>query len=348
MSNRKSGKCLFVHKGLSTFTANDLELLREEFEVKEVTTKHQYGLAFFLGQLAVLWQVLRGLWGAQFVFIWFAGYHALLPAFIFWLARKRVYLVIGGYDAAYLPEIKYGGHIKPLLKWCIVQSCKFSTKILPVSEFAEAQILRHLPSRSKDKSIVIHNGINYELMCEQRGVIRKSLVATICGGSTLIRLKVKGIDFYLKVARATPEVQFLLVGLSGEALEWVLKHKTKNVEIIPWVENAELPRLLSEISVICQFSRYEAFGVALVEGMACGCVPIGSTFTATKEIVEGTPGLLIDELEVLQGVEAVREALTLTNELVRAKLRTTVVRKFSLDIRKQALLTLLKDKQPTK
>lgn len=343
MKNKRIQKCLFVHKGRATFTLNDLNLLREDYEVVEVTTKYQHGAAFILGQLLVAWQIIRHLWGAKFLYVWFAGYHSILPAFIFWLARKPVYLIIGGYDAAYLPEINYGGHIRWGRHWCILQSCRFSTWVLPVSSFAKEKLLEHVPAATATKMKVVHNGVDLGLMRQADGVERKQLVATICGGSTWQRIQVKGIDFYLELARATPEIEFLVVGLSGFALEWVTKQKTKNLKVIPWVEPAELPELYSEVSVVCQFSRYEAFGVAVVEGMACGCMPVGCTFTATKEIIEGTPGFLIDELNVEKAALAVRTALAVQNNETRNQLRASVRKRFSLTNRNLILLSLLKE-----
>ena len=41
------------------------------------------------------------------IFIWFADYHSFLPSLIGRLLGKKVYIVIGGYDAAKIKELNF-------------------------------------------------------------------------------------------------------------------------------------------------------------------------------------------------------------------------------------------------
>lgn len=114
----------------------------------------------------------------------------------------------------------------------------------------------------------------------------------------------KGIDLLVTAAKSVPaDVRVVLVG-DGPERERIAAHaKSCNVaDRIDWIDttpHGRLPEIYQNLDVVVLPSRttgrwQEQFGRVLVEGMACGAVPVGSTCGAIPEVV-GEAGLLFPE-----------------------------------------------------
>ncbi|MCA1760486.1 MAG: glycosyltransferase, partial [Bacteroidales bacterium] len=62
--------------------------------------------------------------------------------------------------------------------------------------------------------------------------------------------------------------------------------RPQNVELIEQVNHEELEVYYKKAKVYCQFSRSESFGVAIVEAMNFGCIPVVTNVGGMPEIVE--------------------------------------------------------------
>ena len=87
-------RLLYVYGRRSRFTDIDRDILAGHFELTELG-----GRTLHAGSAAARSDV---------VVIWFAGWHAILPATVGWLLRKPVVVITGGYDVANVPEAGYG------------------------------------------------------------------------------------------------------------------------------------------------------------------------------------------------------------------------------------------------
>ncbi|TAK31803.1 MAG: glycosyltransferase family 1 protein, partial [Chloroflexota bacterium] len=72
---------------------------------------------------------------------------------------------------------------------------------------------------------------------------------------------------------------------------------SSEVVVVGWVPTTDLPTIYSMATAFTFPSHYEAFGLPVVEAMACGVPPIASNVHALPEIV-GQAGLLVDPLNV--------------------------------------------------
>src|SRR5207248_1056071 len=96
----------------------------------------------------------------------------------------------------------------------------------------------------------------------------------------------KGIDVFIKTARAMPDAAFDLVGIRGEALEYARKESKdlKNITITEGpVAYETLLSYYHKASAYCQLSMDETFGVATAEAMSCGCIPVVSQVPSLEE-----------------------------------------------------------------
>lgn len=160
---------------------------------------------------------------------------------------------------------------------------------------------------------VVANGIDLTRCAEvARAAVRAELrrrlqtTASLLVGTVGDLSPVKGQDLFVRaaaVARACglDDVAFLIVGTDPSTKQRTLAHIEQliarhqlagRVHLLGRV--AELAPLLAALDVYVSASRAEAFGLALVEAMACG-VPVVATATdGAREIVEdGATGRLV-------------------------------------------------------
>jgi len=93
----------------------------------------------------------------------------------------------------------------------------------------------------------------------------------------------------LLVNKKTP-IELVVVGKVGWGKE--LK-PSKNIHLLGWIPQADLPALYSGALFFVYPSLYEGFGLPPLEAMACGCPVITSNRGSLKEVVAGA-ALLVD------------------------------------------------------
>jgi glycosyltransferase involved in cell wall biosynthesis len=112
----------------------------------------------------------------------------------------------------------------------------------------------------------------------------------------------KGYDTLLKTAeivlKELPAVRFKIVG-GGELLR-DLKVKAEQlgiseaVEFLGQKQPAEIPDILTGFDVFVQASNWEAFGIAIVEAMACGLPVVATEVEGVLDVVDdGVNGFLV-------------------------------------------------------
>ena len=116
--------------------------------------------------------------------------------------------------------------------------------------------------------------------------------------------EVKGQDDFVRAASLVARggaVEFLVVGedhsRGGEnraRLEDLVDELGLGERVRLVGRTEELARLLSSLDVFVSASRSEAFGLAMVEAMACGCAVVSTATEGAREIVEdGATGLVV-------------------------------------------------------
>jgi glycosyltransferase involved in cell wall biosynthesis len=213
---------------------------------------------------------LRNIWSAKFIYIWFADYHSLLPIFFAKILKKKSLLVLGGYDVTYVPELKCGAFSNPLRTFCTKFSIKNATLNLSVSDNIKREILEKVP---KTKVKTIYTGYSEDKFIPFPDP-KETIVLTVCSVDSLQRVRLKGIDFFVDVARSMPKYKFIIIGLGDNALKY-LKDIPKNIEILNRMEQNELICFYQKAKVYAQFSMREGLPNAVCEAMLCECIPVG-------------------------------------------------------------------------
>jgi glycosyltransferase involved in cell wall biosynthesis len=339
----------FFHHDTS-FIDIDETIMRQEYVVKKCDFQIRSAPGIPLLMLRQIRFILNNRSSAAMVCM-FAGYHTLVPVLLGKLFRIPVLIIAGGIDGVSLPEIRYGNFRKPLLGRITAWSFRNCTHIAPISEYLVESEYRYFDSMNRKQGIrsfvkdlktpvsVIHNGFKTEKWNlaepEQRGLSFLSIAANL---DDEVRIKVKGIDLVLELAKRLPEANFTIIGKDAPEGFAV----PQNVEILPFQPQEKLKQLYQRHRFYLQLSMSEGFGNTLAEAMLCGCIPIGSAAGAIPMVI-GEPDLILPKKDIgalLELIKKVGERDDLGS--LRIRLRERVLNHFSLERRQKALLHLIK------
>jgi glycosyltransferase involved in cell wall biosynthesis len=247
--------------------------------------------------------------------------------------RIKVVVITGGYDTTYVPVIDWG-EMKTWWKRAAQRyALSFVDLILPFSDFSKADILKY----ARPKQIkTLYFGVDTERF--KPSGKKEPMVLTVCfqvNTSTLIQ---KGIRTMIESARSIPEAQFVINGKVSDEEEMIEVRKSAPANVLfkdKFSSDEELLQLYQRAQVYCQVSAHEGFGIANIEAMACGCIPVGTTNTSLPEVV-GDAGFLVSFNDVAATTEAIQKALR-SPELGK-KARARVVENFTPETRERPFL----------
>lgn len=105
------------------------------------------------------------------------------------------------------------------------------------------------------------------------------------------------------------DLQLVLTGAAGRAHAAVAEQaaRTPGVVHLGWVDNARLASLMSAASAVAFPSRYEGFGLPVLEAMQSGIPIIAADATALPEVLGGS-GTLVDPDDLDGWIDALAEA----------------------------------------
>jgi len=332
-------KALFIKTSNRTFIEQDQEFIREY--CPDTVIFHYHGKSLLdnlVSQVKLFWFLMRNSLSANFIFIWFCDYHALLPALFSKIFRIPMFIVLGGYDAVVIPEINYGAHGNPLRRTIIRIAANCASRLLPVSEFTLNQFLFRTNEKYRKKMRLVHNAVKQEVYYRDNSIEKEPYIITVNATTDPSKVILKGTDIFIRVAEELPEYQFAIIGLDGKAKQQ-LSEIPANINIIPYLSRDELVKEYSRAAVICQLSLTESFGLALAEGMACECIPIGSNRGGLPEVI-GKAGFLVDTENYKQIQKSIVSAIENTDKM-GSLARKRITSFFSLEKRKERLIRII-------
>jgi hypothetical protein len=329
-------KILFIYTNYSTFVKTDFEILSSEHEVTKYQFKPVRGIlktAIQLIKQKVF--LLINIWKFDAVFVWFADYHSFLPVLFAKILRKKSIIVIGGYDVANIPELKYGSLSSPLRKMLTLFSIKNTSLCIPVVENLEKKINEIAP---KAKTQTIYTGYKFGLNEEKQLLSeREKMILTVSITNNRQRFLIKGLDRYKELAEKLPDFMFYIIGVYEEAKP-LFNPIPKNLVLLPPLNQSELKEYYLKASFYAQFSRSEGLPNALCEAMLYGCIPLGLDIGGIPTAI-GLTSLVLDEWNVQNAADYI---IRNHNKANREACITRIKQKFDLNLRKKKLLNELK------
>ncbi|RME89039.1 MAG: glycosyltransferase, partial [Anaerolineae bacterium] len=131
-----------------------------------------------------------------------------------------------------------------------------------------------------------------------------------------VRAYVRNDVFFRAIPRVLeefPQARFLCADMadSPHARRWVEKEGVASaVELLPHLSSSQMAELYRRARVLVSPSVHDGTPNSLLEGMACGCLPVAGDLESLREwIVPGENGLLVDPTDPQALAEAMRRAL---------------------------------------
>jgi glycosyltransferase involved in cell wall biosynthesis len=318
---------------------------KSPFVINDAATLSRLGPTEILGvdtlpfprKVSLLTRLFSKLWSNEIRLLVMFFSPPLYAPFVVTLAklfRIKVVVISGGYDTTYVPVIDWG-EMKTWWKRVAQRyALSLADLILPFSDFSKTDILKYSrPRRIKTLYFGVDTG-----RFKPAGK-KEPMVLTVCfqiNTSTLIQ---KGIRTMIESARSIPEAQFVINGKVSDEEGMAEARRTAPPNVVfndKFSTDAELLDLYQRAQVYCQVSAHEGFGIANIEAMACGCIPVGTTQTSLPEVV-GDAGLIVPFNDVEATTQAIRAALRSPAMGIRARKR--IVDHFQPDVRERPFLT---------
>ena len=223
--------------------------------------------------------------------IHYPGEHFVLFAFCRWLMRIRLVISIHGTDA-----IRWEAPSRRPSRALAMLFRAADLVVAPSWRFLRRcdQLLAPFSARR----MAIHNGTDMTSLHVARTEGTTPFILTVCsldpwkGVDVLIRavalLRDAGVVTRLVVAGEGPQRAFLQSLIDDLALH-------SQVQLVGQQSRAEVAHLLQECTTFVLASRFETFGIAVLEAMACGKPVIGTAVDGILEIEEdGQNGLVVN------------------------------------------------------
>lgn len=178
--------------------------------------------------------------------------------------------------------------------------------ILTVSQFTRRRLVELLGVKP-DRIAVVGNGVDaayFDTPPDDTEEFQGHPYVVVVGGLT----RRKGGDLVLRVAdlllREIPSLRVVVAG-HGEAALNQQAEALPNIVRLGFTETPRLVNLLRGAVATMFLSRYEGFGIPVLEAMAAGSPVISSRWTALPEVV-GDAGLLVDADDASQVASTIR------------------------------------------
>ncbi len=339
----------------SSFILTDQQILEKHFSVKTYFINNTDGKHYIVALFRLMFFLLFNGNEAEIYFIRFADWHTALLAFFKKLYRKKLVIVVGGFDAFHLPEYSYGVYHRKFRGWCAKYSLRNANIILPNSpcliEYTNSYAsnspiaggIKHFVPDIKGEIKVVYNGFDSNYWTGDNLIEKKDTVITVARVNTFRNYYLKGVDSFIELADKLPDYKFRIVGLSKEFLSRNASVITipGNLEVIEYIPKQELLKYYQEAKVFCLLSLTEGMSNVLCEAMLCECIPVGSNVTFIPEII-GDTGFIINHRNIEEMKEKIEAALK-CNSLLGKLAKQRILDNFSLEKREVALTNIVEE-----
>lgn len=336
----------------ATFVLRDQRILEKNFATKTYYINNSSRLVYSLSIIKLTIYLLFKGRNADVYFTRFSDWHTAIIAFFKIIYRKKLLIVVGGYDVAAIPAIGYGLHLHRIRSRFARYTMRNATYLLPVSSSliryensfvtsgkVQGGIMHFVPNL-KAQIEVVNNGFDGEFWHKKVGIKKENIVLTVALIENIRGYKLKGIDNFIRAAKMLPGTTFVAVGLTTELLGKVADNWPQNLVVCSKIEPETLVDWYSRAKVFCLFSLSEGMPNVLCEAMLCECIPVGTRVTSIPEII-GDTGFLVDTNCIEDYVAKTKLALNADAEFGK-KARSRILQHYSLQQRESKIVNLIR------
>jgi glycosyltransferase involved in cell wall biosynthesis len=317
----KKPKILFIHSEWHSTFENDVNLLKDEFEI--VTFKYTGKKNVF----RLFWAILR----TDVNMSRFVLGHATLAVLLSRILRRKSIVVAEGWGVVSMPEIDYGAVTSKKRAKKTRYALKHATAVIAVSESLKKDALK---LENRDIRLIYHC-LDSEKFKPKGEKTDMAISVGIVRKDTYLR---KGLKAFVEAAQYIPEIEFHLIGkLADETVGHLKSKSSPNVKFKGFISDEELMDYLQRTKVYVQVSAHEGFGISMAEAMLCECVPVVTDRGAIPEVV-GDCGFYAPFDDAKATAEAIKRAL---KSDIGPRARERIKNNFSVKKRKEKLNNLV-------
>lgn len=235
---------------------------------------------------------------------------------------KKARLAVTVHDAAYFEESAHRrdkAYWMQRMKWTLLfrELARTADMVHTVSHFS-AERLAHFFPAMRSQLRVVHNAVSPHFFAEVPEAGREFLSAQGLAGRRFLLIPGglhfrKNAELILKVCpaliREFPELVIAIVNHSDPAYTARAEALGASVRMLGFVADDALHALYASASVVWFPSRYEGFGLPVIEAMACGAPVVASDASSLPEIA-GPAALLVDPTNAIAHLAALHGLLT--------------------------------------
>lgn len=216
---------------------------------------------------------------------------------------------------------KFGANTTDYLFWSTKFALKHAKTVLTVSEFTKKEIIDIYGDKVKNVKVV-YNGYNDSIYkkIDDKEKIQKVLDKCGINGPYIFyvgRIEKKKnipelVEAFAMMLEKEKDIKhkLVLVGNASFGFDDVMQiaedYRLENKLIIPgWVDEVDMPYLFNGSDAFVFPSKYEGFGIPLLQSMACG-IPVAASWAASIPEITKRAALLFNP----NSVEDMRDALT--------------------------------------
>ena len=327
----KKIKISFIGNISSSFIRHDYEMLNDYFDVSVIRPPaRKIGWPKYILNLAVMTKK------CDLTFSWFAGWHSAFAVFFSKLFGKKSVVIVGGYDAAYFPEINYGAFTN--LKEKI--PAKYVYKNMDTASVVESSLKDNIIKNAKiDGDNIEYLPTGHDSNYWKAKGKKENIVLTVAMARNMQCIKLKGLDTFVKSARYIEDMEFVVIGVKDDAKRYLEGIMGENVKLIEFLPQNELLRYYQTAKIYCQLSLDEGLPTALCEAMLCECIPIGTKINGVKAAI-GDTGFYVEYGNEKETADIIKKALSQEDDTGK-KARERIKELFNNEKRKEGLQRLV-------
>lgn len=259
----------------SSFILHDREALEASFKVDVIRYDKRPTIRYVADAVRLSWR-------ADATYAFFASEHALLPALVARIRRRPFVLSPAGYDFANMSDRRYGLAARGR-GWLPKLLARLATSVLCCSEAARQEVLALVPTAAA-KTTVAYLGSEPDAWADPDTPRdeRRAVTVAFVNEESWSR---KGIDRFVSAALRDAEREYILIGeVTPAASKRLPSPRPPNLVVTGFVDHEQQRRMLWSAGIYVQLSWHESFGMAMLEAMMCGCVPVTSDVPALREV----------------------------------------------------------------
>ena len=236
------------------------------------------------------------------------------------LLNKSTKKIVIIHDIAFVhsPE-SYSIFQRWLLNLSTAQAVRYAYKIITPTRSTKDDLIKHF-NCPKEKIEVTHFGYTYQTISSSKLRKKQILFLGRVESKKNIDNLVKAFKIFYK---NNPDYKLILAGKKGVGYkdEW---SRTDGVEYLGYISEEKKQKLLQESSGLALVSKYEGFGIPVLEAFASGLPVIASDIAVLREI-GGNACLYVSKDsvdDIARGIDQIIKDLNLRDDLIaKGKIR---------------------------